>query len=122
MNGRRRALRSGAGWREFIQAVMNPNNPPKDGMYLKCGILNVEGRQNAGKTTQYMVAKDNVYFRTEQYVGNADILTYNEATKTYRALSGLITKGSRLPPLATWLVSGFAALAVLNAVLPAQTL
>ena len=65
-----------------IQAVMNINSPPKDGLYLRCGILTVESRENEAKTTQNLIAQQDVYFRTEQYVGNADVVKYDERTDT----------------------------------------
>ena len=60
---------------------MNPNQPPKDGLYMQCDYLEVTGQQHGQKTTQMMRAEGpNVRFKTDQYDGTANIITYNEHT------------------------------------------
>ena len=82
-----------------INEVMNANKPPKDGFYLQCDVLTVEGRQNGNKTTQYMVAEGaNVFFKTDMYVGNANIVTYNESTDIiiFEATNGNVVRLSKI--------------------------
>jgi hypothetical protein len=64
-----------------INAKMDPDRPSKDQLYLRCGELQVEGRQFVDRTTQHMIAKYNVEFRTDQYLGYADIVKYDESTE-----------------------------------------
>lgn len=64
-----------------INAKMNADKPGKDQLYLRCGELHVEGKQFAERTTQYMVAKQNVEFRTDKYLGYADVVKYDESTE-----------------------------------------
>ena len=64
-----------------INAKMNADRPAKDQLYLRCGELHVEGRQFNDRTTQYMVAKHNVEFRTDKYLGYADVVKYDEGTE-----------------------------------------
>ena len=47
----------------LINDKMNADKPGKDQLYLRCGILQVEGKQFVDRTTQYMVAKQNVEFQ-----------------------------------------------------------
>ena len=64
-----------------IMANMDVDHPPKDAFYLQCDYLEVTGQENAGKTTQMMIAQGpNVYFKTDKYVGTANIITFNEQT------------------------------------------
>ena len=63
-----------------INATMNADRPPPDSLYLRCGMLQVEGRQQGDRTTQFMKAQVNCVFRTDKYFGEADIITYNEET------------------------------------------
>jgi len=63
-----------------IDANMDPDRPPKDGLYLRCEVLEVEGKQTADRTTHTMIARRNVYFRTDKYLGHADIVKYDEST------------------------------------------
>jgi hypothetical protein len=63
-----------------IDANMDPDHPPKDGLYLRCEELEVEAKQTADRTTQTMIARRNVYFRTDQYLGYADIVKYDDAS------------------------------------------
>jgi hypothetical protein len=63
-----------------IDANMDPDRPPKDGLYLRCEMLEVEGKQTADRTTHTMIARRNVYFRTDTYLGYADIVKYDEST------------------------------------------
>jgi hypothetical protein len=65
-----------------IDSVMDPDRPPENGVYLRCGQLIVEGKQDAGRTTQIMIGQHNVYFRTDKYAGYADIIKYVENTDT----------------------------------------
>jgi hypothetical protein len=64
-----------------INAKMNADRPAKDQLYLRCGELHVEGRQFVDRTTQSMIAKHNVEFRTDKYLGYADVVKYDEATE-----------------------------------------
>ena len=61
-----------------IEEKMNPDRPPLDGLYLRCGILEVEGKQAAERTTHIMIARENVTFRTDKYLGYADIVKFDE--------------------------------------------
>ena len=60
----------------------NHDTPPKDGFYLDCNLLTIKTRQIAGKSTQVMEAEDRVVFRTDEFVGRADKLVFDEATDT----------------------------------------
>ncbi len=61
-----------------INAKLDPDNPSKDSLYLRCGILKVDGEQNLDRVSQTMIAQQNVFFRTDKYLGTADILKYDE--------------------------------------------
>jgi hypothetical protein len=63
-----------------INGTMNPDQPPKDGLYLRCENLVVRGEQVKGRVVQTMIARQNVYFRTDTYMGFADIVKYDEHT------------------------------------------
>jgi hypothetical protein len=64
-----------------ILANMDVNHPPKDGIYMQCDFLQVTAQEVDGKTIHQMVAKgDNVYFKTDKYVGTANMITFNENT------------------------------------------
>lgn len=73
-----------------INAKMDPDRPPKDGLYLRCETLEVQGKQNLGRTSHIMIAERNVYFRTDQYLGYADIVKYDEANDIiiFEAING----------------------------------
>ena len=88
------------GQKILIEAGMDPDSPPKDGLYLRCEYLEVEGRQQGDKTTQYMIAKHNAYFKTDKYTGSADIITYNEATDimTLEGLNGNQVRLNQIGP------------------------
>ncbi|MCS7044747.1 MAG: hypothetical protein NZO58_00170 [Gemmataceae bacterium] len=58
---------------------VNPNQPPKGGFYMRCGNLNVALAERDGKSTQYMVAKNNAFFRTPEFYGSADTIKYDES-------------------------------------------
>ncbi len=62
-----------------IDANMDPDRPPENGLYLRSDTLVVEGKQTADRTTQIMIAERNVTFRTDKYLGYADIVKYDEA-------------------------------------------
>jgi hypothetical protein len=62
-----------------IEDTMDPDHPKKDGLYLRCDVLTIDGRDDNNRTTQTMIARTNVFFRTEQNVGYCDILKYDEA-------------------------------------------
>jgi hypothetical protein len=66
---------------DSLDAVMNPDNPPKDGFYLRCELLSVAARQVGNKRSQIMVAEDRVFFRTEEFYGYADVVKYNEESE-----------------------------------------
>ena len=63
-----------------INAKMDPDRVPKDGLFLRCGVLHVESKQARDRTTQYMVAQQNCEFRTDKHMGYADIVKYDEST------------------------------------------
>ncbi len=63
-----------------INATMNPDHPPKDGLYLRCENLVVRGEETKERTNQIMIARQNVFFRTDIYLGYADVLKYDENT------------------------------------------
>ena len=77
-----------------INAKMDADRPAKDQLYLRCGVLHVEGRQDNDRTTQYMVAQQNCEFRTDKYLGYADIIRYNEATEvvTFEGVNGNLVR------------------------------
>jgi hypothetical protein len=58
---------------------VNPNQPPKDGFYMRCNNLNVSTLERDGKSSQYMVAKGSAFFRTPEFFGNADTIKYDES-------------------------------------------
>ena len=62
----------------YITAKMDPDHPPKDGLYLRCNILEVEAKQIGDRTSQTMVGKGSVTFKTDLYYGRADTLKYDE--------------------------------------------
>lgn len=65
-----------------INARMDPNRMGKDQLWLRCGELHVEGRQTGDRTTQYMLARHNCEFRTEKYLGYADLIKFDEGNET----------------------------------------
>jgi len=62
-----------------IEQKMDPDNPPKDGLYMRCEILQVRAEKSGERTIHTMIAQRNVYFRTEQFLGYADVVKYDEA-------------------------------------------
>ena len=82
-----------------IEENMDPVHPPKDGFYLQCDYLEVTGQQTGNKTTQLMIADGpNVYFKTDQIVGTANTVTFNEATDIiiFEARGGNVVRLSKL--------------------------
>ena len=68
---------------DSLDAFMNADKPPKNGFYLHCQRLDVLTRQEEGhKTSQEMIAQRNVFFRTEEFFGYADVVKFNEASDT----------------------------------------
>jgi hypothetical protein len=61
---------------------VNPNQPPKDGFYMRCDRLHVSTVERDGKTTQFMIAEHNCFFRTPEFYGNADSIKYDESKET----------------------------------------
>jgi hypothetical protein len=61
-----------------IDDKFDPDRPPQDGVYLRCGILEVEEKQAGQRITHILIAKQNVTFRTDKYLAHADILKYDE--------------------------------------------
>jgi hypothetical protein len=58
---------------------VDPDHPPKGGLYLRCSLLTVYSQPLAGgKTNQLMCAEQSVSFRTPEFYGTADIVKYNE--------------------------------------------
>src|SRR5262249_43484672 len=54
---------------------------PKGGIYLNSDVLHVWGRPLAdGKTSQMMRAEKKVRFRTQEFFGLADVVTYDEGS------------------------------------------
>jgi hypothetical protein len=64
---------------ETLDAVMNPDRPPKNGFYMQCEKLRVEARTQENKTTQLMVAEKKVFFRNDEFYGHSDVLKFDEA-------------------------------------------
>jgi hypothetical protein len=59
---------------------VDPDHPPKGGMYLRCNLLTVLTRALPdGKTTQFMHAERSVSFRTPDFYGTADIVKYDQS-------------------------------------------
>jgi len=61
-----------------IEQKMDPDNPPKDGLYMRCEMLQVKAEKLADRTIHTMIGRRNVYFRTEQFLGYADVVKYDE--------------------------------------------
>jgi hypothetical protein len=61
---------------------VSPNQPAKDGFYMRCEQLHVSTVERDGKATQYMVAERNCFFRTPEFYGNADSIKYDESQET----------------------------------------
>jgi len=58
---------------------VDPDHPPKGGLYLRCNLLTVFNEPlPGGKTNQLMRAERSVSFRTPEFYGTADIVKYNE--------------------------------------------
>ena len=60
-------------------APLMPNQPPKDGFYMRCKTLNVSTQERDGKTSQFMVAKNDCDFRTPEFFGNAATIKYDQS-------------------------------------------
>ncbi len=59
---------------------VDPDHPPKGGLYLRCSLLTVLSRALPdGKTTQFMWAERSVSFRTPEFYGTADIVKYDQS-------------------------------------------
>jgi hypothetical protein len=59
---------------------VDPDHPPKGGLYLRCSLLTVFSRALPdGKTTQLMRAEHSVSFRTPEFYGTADIVKYDQS-------------------------------------------
>lgn len=61
---------------------VTPNQPPKDGFYMRCDLLDVSTTEQNGKNTQLMVAKKNAFFRSPEFFGNADTIKFDESQET----------------------------------------
>ncbi len=64
---------------DSLHAKVKPNEPPKDGFYLRCNNLTISKYLRDGKTYQYMVAENNASFRTPEFFGNAKTIKYDES-------------------------------------------
>jgi hypothetical protein len=59
--------------------AVNPNQLPKNGLYLSCGQLTVQSTPAPGnKAYQAMQGQINVFLRTPEYLGRSEVLHYNE--------------------------------------------
>jgi len=59
---------------------VDPDHPPKDGLYLRCSLLTVFSQPLAnGKANQLMRAEKAVSFRTPEFYGTADVVKYDES-------------------------------------------
>jgi lipopolysaccharide export system protein LptA len=79
----------------------DPDHPPKDGMYLHCGTLNIWSKALAdGKTNQIMKAETSVSFRTPEFYGTADVVTYDEQLDrmVFEGLNGSYARLYQLNP------------------------
>ncbi len=61
---------------------VNPNQPPKDGFYMRCAILDVQTKEVDGQSYQFMVAQRNAFFRSPEYFGNADTIKFDQSEET----------------------------------------
>ena len=64
---------------EDPDAKMSPDSPPKDGFYMRCKTLNFFTKKVDKKSTQMMVAQDNVFFRTQEFYCTATVVKYDES-------------------------------------------
>ena len=64
-----------------LDAPVNPNEPPKDGFYLRCNNLTVSKQERDGQIFQTMVAENNAFFRTPEFYGNAKTIKYDQSTE-----------------------------------------
>ena len=64
---------------EDPNAPMDADHPLKGGFYMRSNTLSLFTRQLANKTSQAMQAEGNVFFRTQEFFGNAAVVKYNEA-------------------------------------------
>jgi lipopolysaccharide export system protein LptA len=62
-----------------LDVKVNPNDPPKDGFYLRCNVLKVAKQERDGRFYQTMVAENNAFFRTPEFYGNAKTIKYDES-------------------------------------------
>jgi hypothetical protein len=59
---------------------IDPDHPPKDGLYLRCAQLEVRTvTLPDGKSNQLMQAEQSVSFRTPEFYGTADVVKYDES-------------------------------------------
>jgi lipopolysaccharide export system protein LptA len=58
---------------------VDADRPPKDGFYMRCNNLNVSTIERDGKSFQYMVARNNAFFRTPEFYGSADVIKYDQS-------------------------------------------
>jgi hypothetical protein len=81
-----------------INAVMDPDHPPKDGLYLRSENLVLRGEEHGDRTNQIMIARQNVYFRTDTYIGYCDVLKYDENTDlvTMECFNGNVVRMNKL--------------------------
>lgn len=61
-----------------LQAVMNPDRPPKNGFYLRSDQLDVAQRKVGTHTSQTMIASGHAIFNSDDCFGKADIVEFNE--------------------------------------------
>ena len=55
------------------------DNLPKGALYLKCDRLEVYTDEQAGKKNHIMIAYNKAKVQFDEYIGDADIIKYNEA-------------------------------------------
>jgi hypothetical protein len=78
----------------IIEQKMDPDNPPKDGLYMRCEILEVREEPSGDRKIHTMMAQRNVQFRTEKYLGYADVVKYDERNDivTFEGVNGNLVK------------------------------
>ena len=67
---------------EDADAKMDPDRLTKDGLYMRCDVLKVFTENSTFKDTQIMTAEGNVFFRTQEFFGNAAIVKYGDLHDT----------------------------------------
>jgi hypothetical protein len=63
-----------------INDAMNAAQPPKDGLFLRSDILVVEAKQEKERTAQTMIARGSVMFKTDKYLGYADVVKFDDTS------------------------------------------